>query len=358
MKVALLNPCFWPEVRRGSERFARELADGLIARGDEPRLVTSHPGRTSRAVEDGLPITRHRRPPQGRLRRRLFEPWLTHLPASYLDLLRGDDDLAHALYPSDGAAAARWRRRTGRPVVLSYMGLPHRTGLANRRLRVRLTLEAVHGASAVVALSETAREHFWRWLGVEARVIAPGVDLETFSPEPAERAPVPTILCAADAREPRKRVGLLVEAFAGVRRERPDARLLLGSPGPGGTLPEGVELRDLDGTATLAAANREAWVAALPSWGEAFGLVLIEALACGTPVVGADGGAIPEVLGDDRTIGRLFAGDDPGPLTRALLEALELSADPGTAAACRARAQDFSWEATADAYFDLYRELR
>ena len=33
--VALLNPVFWPEVRRGSERFARELADGLLARGHD-----------------------------------------------------------------------------------------------------------------------------------------------------------------------------------------------------------------------------------------------------------------------------------------------------------------------------------
>ena len=67
--------------------------------------------------------------PQTRLRRRLYEPWLSHLPFSYLDLARGDDDVAHALYPTDGAIAARWSRRTGRPAVLSYMGLPHRASL-------------------------------------------------------------------------------------------------------------------------------------------------------------------------------------------------------------------------------------
>jgi glycosyltransferase involved in cell wall biosynthesis len=357
VRVALLNPCYWPEVRRGSERFARELATGLIARGHEPRLITSHPGRPSHSVEAGLTVERFWRPPQGRLRRRLYEPWLTHFPASLVALARGDDDLAHPLYPTDGAAAAAWRRRTGKPVVFSYMGLPHRASLANRRLRVELTLEAVHGASAVVALSETAREHFWRWLGVEARVIAPGVDLAAFAPDPRARAEAPTILCAADAREPRKRVGLLIEAFAQVRRERPGARLVLGAPGPGGSLPEGVELRDLDDTGALAAANREAWVAALPSWGEAFGLVLVEALACGTPVVGADGGAIPEVIGGEQAIGRLFAGDEAGALARALLEALELAAHPATAVACRSRAAEFSWDATADAYAALYAEV-
>jgi glycosyltransferase involved in cell wall biosynthesis len=353
LRIALLNPCYWPEVRRGSERFARGLADGLLDAGQRPRLITSHPGPTTRTVEDGLPIARHRRPPQERLRRRLYEPWLSHAPLSYVDLLRGDDDVAHALYATDGAVAARWSRRTGRPAVLSYMGIPHRAALANRRLRVRLTLEAVEGAAAVVALSAFARDGFARWLGVEARVIAPGVDLDTFSPDPAARAEEPTIVCAADAREPRKRVDLLLEAFALVRREHPRARLILSAPAP---VAEGVEVRDLDDDAALAAAYREAWVSALPSWGEAFGLVLLEAMACGTPGVGSDREAIPEVI-DRPEVGRLFAGDEARSLAVALLDAIELARAPETAAACRARAAELSWERTTSAYLDLYRDV-
>src|SRR5204863_4596648 len=92
----------------------------------------------------------------------------------------------------------------------------------------------------------------------------------------------------------------------------------------------------------LPALYRAAWVSALPSTGEAFGLVLVEALACGTPVVGADREAIPEVLGADDGVGRLFAGDDPRAVARALLDALDLAADPATAARCRSRAEAFS----------------
>jgi glycosyltransferase involved in cell wall biosynthesis len=360
LRVALLNPTYWPEVRRGSERFARDLADGLLALGHMPMLITSHRGRPSRMTEDGLEVVRVWRPPDGRLRRRMYEEHLTHMPFSRAALDRADADVAHALYPTDGVTAARWGHRTGRPSVLSYMGIPHRQGLANRRRRLEITLDAARNSSAVVALSAAAAGGFRRWLGVEARVIPPGVDLETFSPG-GERSEDPTILCAADAGQPRKRVDLLVEALALVRRERPTARLVVSRPRDAGVAArlsgiEGVDVADLDDTAVLAAANRSAWVAALPSIGEAFGLVLLEALACGTPVVGSAREAIPELV-DRPEIGSTFSGDEPEALATALLEALELTGDPATAAACRARAEEFPRDRTAREYAALYREL-
>jgi glycosyltransferase involved in cell wall biosynthesis len=359
LRVALLNPRYWPEVRRGSERFTRELADGLIARGDRPRLITSHPGRTTRTVEDGLEVVRNRRPPEGRLRRRELEDYLAHVPLSYLSLRRGDDDVAHAMYPTDALAAARWSELTGRPAVLSWMGLATRRWLAGRRLRARIAVEAAARCACVTALSRTAADALRRELGVESRVIHPGVDLEAFSLG-GERAAEPTIVCAAAIDQPQKRVRLLVEAFALVRRERPTARLVLSRPR--GPLPPwahgaaGVELRDLDDRAALASAYREAWVSALPSWGEAFGLVLVEAMACGTPVVGSDLGSIPEVVDSD-AVGRLFHGDDAEALAGALLGCLELATDPATPATCRARAEVFPAARTAEAYAALYREL-
>jgi glycosyltransferase involved in cell wall biosynthesis len=357
VRVALLNPVFWPEVRRGSERFARELADGLIARGHQVRLLTSHAGRTRTDVEDGLEVVRSWRPPiEGRLRRRLYEEHLAHLPFQYLALRRGDDDLANALYPTDALAALRWKRETGRPVVFSYMGIPHRRSLANRRLRKEIVQRACRESDAVVALSQVAADGFARWLGVEAHVIAPAVDLKVFSPDPSARAGFPTILCAADHTQPRKRVGLLVEAFARVRDEHPDARLVLsraaGTPVPSAP---GIEERDLDDRNALVQANREAWVHALPSYGEAFGLVLAEALACGTPVVGGQ----PEVVGDAAT-GRVFEGadDDVDGLATALLEGLDLARHPATLVACRARAERWSTDACAAAYEALYASVR
>jgi D-inositol-3-phosphate glycosyltransferase len=357
LRIALLNPCFWPEVRRGSERLARELADGLIARGHSVHLITSHSGRPSRQAEDGLEVIRNWRPPSGRLRRRLFEDHLTHVPFSYLSLRRGDYDVAHALYPTDGLAAARWTERTGRPSILSYMGIPHRRSLADRRWRIATVRRAIAGCSAVTSLSQAADRGFRRWLGVGTRVIPPGVDLEAFRPG-GERSAEPTILFTSSASDPRKRFDLLVAAFELVRKERPDTRLLVSdhSAGPATTSAAGVELVNVDGRGALAEAYRRAWVTALPSLDEAFGLVLVESMACGTPVVASRSGALPEVVERDE-VGRLFDGDDPSELARALEAGLELCGDAATPRACRRRAEDFSIDRTVAAFEALYSEL-
>jgi glycosyltransferase involved in cell wall biosynthesis len=233
------------------------------------------------------------------------------------------------------------------------------TGIPNPTIRVRLDAvpRAARACSAVTVLSRWARDGLWWRYGIEARVIHPAVDLAAFAP--GRRAPQPTIFCAATPDVARKRVPLLVAAFTRVRRERPDARLVvirpssaaraaaleavdgvtLVSPGPG-------EMRELYGAA---------WVSALPSIGEAFGIVLIESLACGTPVVGTDAGAFGEIV-DSPEVGRLFDGGEED-LAVALLAALELAGDPGTAARCRARAESFSLARSVDEMESLYLEL-
>lgn len=363
LQVALLSPCYWPEVRRGSERFTRDLADGLIARGHRPALITSHPGPPSRSAEDGLPVLRLPRPPQGRLLRRHYMPYLTHIPLSYAALRAGAYDVAHAVYPTDALAAARWRRATGRPAVLSFMGIPDRAGVREFRKQREVLLAAMDGCDAVLALSRHAADAFSYWLGYEARVIPPGVDLTEFRPGPP-RAEEPTIICSAAAEEPRKNVELLVRAFARVRQERPSARLILSRPrdlaavqrlGIPAQAP-GLEWDDLDHRQALADAYARAWVAVLPSRSEAFGLVLAEALACGTPAVGYAAGGMGEIV-DRPEVGRLFDRLDPASLADALLEAMELSHEAQTRERCRSRAEEFSVDRCAERCLELYREL-
>lgn len=362
MRIALLSPCFWPETRRGGERLVRDLADGLLARGHHPTLITSHRGLPRRTVEDGLPIVRLPRPPHGPVLKRIYEPYITHVPLSYAALRARRYDLVHAVYPNDALAAVRWRERTGRPAVLTYLGIPSGAWLDERRRRQVLS-SAVRRCDAVVALSRCAAQAFDDELGYQAPVIYPGVDLNAFHPC-VPRADVPTIICSAAADEPRKHVGLLVEAFALLRRERRDATLVLSRPRNldavrrGGVNVEapGLEWCDLDDRAALARAYSRAWVSALASEGEAFGLVLAEAMACGTPGVGYDHGATPELI-DRPGVGLMFDRLDAGAVACALLEGLELANEPETASRCRRRAEEFSVDRFVESYLSLYRNL-
>ncbi len=106
---------------------------------------------------------------------------------------------------------------------------------------------------------------------------------------------------------------------------------------------------DLVGLYSLA----EAFV--FPSWVEGFGIPLIEAMACGAPVIASDRGAIPEVLGG---AGLLADAEDDATLAGHIASVLS---DPAVAQAMRergyARAAQFSWEHTARRTLDIYQHV-
>jgi glycosyltransferase involved in cell wall biosynthesis len=176
------------------------------------------------------------------------------------------------------------------------------------------------------------------------------------------RAGVPTLVCAASVGDPRKRGELLLAAFARLRERRPDARLeLVRTPDPAMSplrfrLPEGAQWVEAGTTEALARAYARAWASVLAAPDEAFGLVLVESLAAGTPVVAARSGAGPEIVRSD-AVGRLFEVDDEDGLAGAMEEALDLGARAETARACRAEAARHDWSVVADRYEELSRSV-
>lgn len=351
MRVAILHPTFWPEVRRGAERLTHGLASWLAESGHEVTLLTTHRRARSAASEDGFTVVRSWRPPDRVFRRRAYEDLLGTIPAHVAELLRRDYDVAHAFHPVSAWAAVKAQALGGPPVVFSPTGIPTRAYLVSRRYRMEMNLEATRRAAACSVLSEAAAEPFRRYLLREPEVIPPGLVCADFEVD-AARAQQPTIVYAGSPSDPRKRLPLLLEAFEAVRRRRPDARLQLAGrrePWFEPALPAGAEWVPGDRLEDLARTLARAHAAVLPAIEEAFGLVLVEALAAGTPVVAADSGASPEIVSP--AVGRLFEPDDAAALARALDEVLDFGDD--AAATCRERAREWDWSVIGPRYEQL-----
>jgi phosphatidylinositol alpha-mannosyltransferase len=346
MRIALLHPTYWPDVRRGAERLVHDLAGWLHGAGHEVTVLTTHRAPTSVQDEEGVRVVRAWRPPDRVFQRRVYEEHLGTVPAQARSLLRADADVAHAFFPVSAWAALQARRVGGPPVVFSAMGVPTRRYLVWRRYRLGMHLQAAREAAAVSVLSQAAADVFARYLLRTPQVVPPGVRCDDFD-GPVERLEDPTIVYSGSPADPRKRVPLLFEAFTRLRRRVPRARLVMAGrrePWFELDLPEGARWVSGDETGELARHLRSAHVAVLPAVEEAFGLVLVEALAAGTPVVAARSGAGPEIVSGE-AIGRLFDPDDPDDLAAALERGLELGADAGAVAACRAHARQWDWAA-------------
>jgi phosphatidyl-myo-inositol alpha-mannosyltransferase len=360
VRIAHLTPTYWPEVTRGTERFVHDLATTLAARGHEVTILTSHTSGTTVSREEGVTVVRRRRPPELRPLR-WYEQFLVNAPNALRGILSGGFDLAHAHFPSDAWAAVRARRLGGPPVVMTLHGIPTRQYLVSRRYRLGMLASTVREAAACTVGSEAAAAPFRAYMGREPEVIPPGVFVERFANQVA-RADVPTLVCAASLGDPRKRAGLLASAMRHLRRHRPEVRLLVfraRDPVLGRTpisLGDGVEwIEPLEDPADLARIYGASWASVLPAVEEAFGLVLTESLASGTPVVADRSGAGPEII-NSPAIGRLFDRDDEHDLARAMDEALDLREGEGTRDRCRARALEFDWRRLVGRWERLYEE--
>lgn len=220
-------------------------------------------------------------------------------------------------------------------------------GAARALFRLWSALEARNArrADGVLATSRYCAAAIARHYGVppgRIAVVPEGIDLAAWraalAGAPPRRDPRPTILAVARFYR-RKRLDLLVEAFARVRRHQPEARLVLVGDGPERRrvrsriralgLEAAVDAPGAVGWRALVAAYAHADVFALPSVQEGFGIVFLEAMAAGLPIVAARAAAVPEVVPDGE-VGLLVPPDDVAALADALGALL---ADPAARAA-------------------------
>jgi D-inositol-3-phosphate glycosyltransferase len=215
----------------------------------------------------------------------------------------------------------------------------------------------------------------------KVRTIAPGVDLDVFTPGPAARArrrlglreDALTLLFVGRI-QPLKAPDVLLRAAALLEEEPALAGRLqvvvLGAPsGSGLHRPHYLEsLRDdleLDGVVqfrqpvprdVVADYYRAADITVVPSYNESFGLVALESQACGTPVVAAAVGGLPTAVADDVS-GVLVDGHDPQHWAKVLADLLRTPRLLARLAdGARENATRFSWERTADGLLAAYSE--
>jgi len=235
---------------------------------------------------------------------------------------------------------------------LQHLDLPAMFPRAERAFRAAVWHPSVRGADRVIVFSTFVRDHAVEALGVDparVRVIAQGIDHARFAPGPEEREP---LLYYPARAWPHKNHARLFEAFAELRRDRPELRLVLTGGGELGAVPAGVEARGLVPADEVASLYRRASALVFPSLYEGFGLPPLEAMASGLPVACSNAGSLPELAG---AAARLFDPYDPHAIAAAVAEVLD-DPEPWRARGL-AHAASFSWDATARRHEDVYREL-
>jgi MMP alpha-(1->4)-mannosyltransferase len=219
----------------------------------------------------------------------------------------------------------------------------------------------------VVTVSTSSRDQIVEHLGIPApriEIIPIGTDTDRFSPgSTVERVPG-RVVTTASADVPLKGLLPLVEAVAKLRTERSLELVVVGSARLGGPVAEAIERYDLGEAVRfmgrvsdeeLVRTLRSAELVVVPSLFEGFSLPLVEAMACGIPVVATTGGALPEVAGDAAIL--VPPGDAQALATAigTLLDDPELRSQ--LAAAGRARVLErFTWSVAAAQTADVYRK--
>jgi glycogen(starch) synthase len=286
----------------------------------------------------------------------------------------GHPDLVHAhtAYP-DGAAAAGVAAAVGCPLVITE----HTSGLeellADRSVREQY-VRALGAAARVVAVSERMAATL-RAIhpAVEARlrVIPNPVPLDVFVLPAAGEARRPGELLWVGARTEAKGMPTLLRAFARVREARPGATLrMIGRARPPELddrlrqmadelgVADAVAIEGPADRAGVAAAMRRADLFIHPSRAETFGMVAVEALASGLPVVATRSGGVDGVLGvDPGSLGALVPVDDPEALARAAIRVLERRAAFDPRALRRHVEERFGPEVFARQLLGLYDEV-
>lgn len=347
MRVGISLLTLVPGLSGGSETYARALTAALATVGEHEYEVLAPP--LAPEAGGGLEtVIAHRYGASRSTSGRVAAMTKVALRPGELRLTLERADVTH--YPLTVPLPRTRRPRVVTLLDVQHIDLPHLFARAERRYRSVYYDRATRHADQVIVISEWVRERAIERLGLDperVHAVHLGVDLERFSPDPTvEREP---FLLYPARPWPHKNHERLLEAFALVRAERPELRLVLTGSGHREAQPDGVTALGAVTDDALIGLYRRASAVVFPSLYEGFGLPPIEAMACGCPVAASTAGSIPEICGDSAV---LFDPTDPEAIAAGVLAALA-DADR-LATGGPARAALFTWAACARAHDAVY----
>lgn len=386
----------------GMNVYVRDLSRELARRGHHVDVFTRSQDptvpRVSRALGRGARVIHIRAGPE--------EPYpkhqvFQHLPEFVEGVLAQAErdgiayDVIHSHYWLSGWAANQLRGRWGSPIVHMFHTLGKmknrvaRTAAAQEpAVRIQVEEQVVRLADRIIAPTALERDQLIAQYGAEPdriRVIPPGVDLERFHPLPPAQAkehlgldPQCRIILFVGRIEPLKGIDTLLWAISLIARRHPDLICRLCVPIIGGN-PYRVEDNDemvrlqalrealgIEQVVTFLGAQDQdmlqyyyasAEMVVMPSDYESFGMVALEAMACGTPVIASDVGGLAHLVRHGRT-GYRVPPRDPGALADKITRLLTdegLRRRMGQRAACWA--EGYAWPLIADRIEAVYAEV-
>jgi phosphatidylinositol alpha-mannosyltransferase len=374
LRIAITTPTTWPYVRRGAERFVNELASYLTLAGHEVVVISAKPGSRESRMDEGYETL---------LYRRLWHPMLSQIGwlefhsfffTTLFALVCVPCDVVLCTTFMDALAATLAREFTHAPCAFVVNGLPTPVRYV-RSLTARGAVfrQALRRSNVVIGMSEYVERYLRRRWGCDCVRIPVPVDTKKFRLNTRRDQARSVIACAATLDDPRKGGRVLMRAFNILRQRHENLRLQIAHPVSSRTqfalvselAPRFRSSVDfLGATQNVADVFAQATLSVLPSLWEPYGMVVLESMATGTPVVGTRDGAIPELISNSE-LGCLF---EPGTnctcepsnvmgLVEAIEKGLELSRSPRTAWACRQHAERFSWAALGPRFEKLLKNL-
>ncbi|WP_342661916.1 glycosyltransferase family 4 protein [Demetria terragena] len=341
------------DVPGGVNLHVLDLAESLIAQGHDVGVLAPADDDTPLAdyvtsAGRAVPV-----PYNGSVSRLTFGPVTAARVSRWIE--QGQFDVVHVHEPITTSVSMLALFAVEGPVVATF----HTSQLRSRLLVTLggLLQPSLEKLSARIAVSEDARRTVTTHLGGDAVIIPNGVFVERFHqasarPEWQGTPDRPTLAFLGRMGEPRKGLPVLLKAMPRLLQEFPGLRLLAAGPGDPHDVLRGQPAVVRNAVEVLGSVSDEDKARLLSSvdvycapntGGESFGIILIEAMSAGSPVLASDLGAFSRVL-DEGRVGQLFRNEDPNDLAA---QAIRLIRDEPKrselSAAALERAWTFDW---------------